>query len=78
MGGFMGSPPRGDGDRPGIREIAAMALELDGRSREAAAGFSGANPEILKRVSRGAPSLLLADSPDLTAGPAGTTNTLGG
>ena len=74
----MGGPPRSDTDRPGIREIAAIALELNGTPREAAAGFADANPNILRRISRGAPSLLLADSPDLTAEPAGTTKTLGG
>lgn len=78
MGGMIGSPPRADGDRPGMREIAAMALELNGTPRETAAGFSGANTEILRRMSRGAPSLLLAESADLTAEPTGTTNTLGG
>jgi hypothetical protein len=78
MGGKMGGAPRADADKPGVREIAAMALELNGTSREAATGFSGANAEILKRFSGGRPSLLLADGTDLSAQPRGTTDQLGG
>lgn len=74
----MNTPRRGDADQPGIREMAAIALELNGTARDTAASFSAANPEILKRISRGAPSLLLAENPDLSAGPAGTTPKLGG